>query len=340
MLLFKKANSGITSSQNENNENQINKTTIEQEKKIEQNEYLPTISIEKKPNFDTIPTMNNNNINNRYGLEYKESPIKETSTITNINNNSISSVREKIINPKLNISLNNSSNNINRNININQYYAKVIIQKVPAQNDIILLLDKYLAENNYIKNYETSYDNDIMIFTFDEEKIAFGFTKLLYNEKNKNPIYKYIIIRLSLSPNQKYIKNSIENKRRGLSYESILKLFNGNSYVKRIKPEPKIYGNINFGIKCPFYNVNDKKIKLSKPRKDKSLSNKNIFNKNNSISDRGDIYGYVGYDGKPLKNYEKLKISVLNTHYKPLNSFEFREENKKRWMSPSDFKMY
>ena len=340
MLLFKKAGSIDISSLNNNNENQINESTIEQEKKIEQNEYLPTISIDKKSNFATIPNNNNNNNNNnRYGLENKDSPIKETTTNTNINNNSVASAREKIIIPNINVNLSNSTN-INRNININQFYAKVIIQNVPTNNDIMFLLDKYLTENNYIKNYETTYDTDKIILTFDDEKIAFGFTKLLYNEKNKNSVYKYIIIRLSLSPNQKYIKNSIENKRRGLSYESIMKLFNGNSYVKRIKPEPKIYGNINFGIKSPFYNVNDKKINLSRPRNGKSLSDKNLFNKNNSISKKGDIYGYVGYDGKPLKNYEKLKINVLNTHYKPLNSYEFREEKKNRWVSPSDFKMY
>ena len=323
MLLFRKAGSNASNQKPQNN--LINKSQTE-------NEYLPTISYDRNTttNLVTIPTFSSKN--NRYALDLKDSPIKEINTNLNLN----TSVREGgTITPKIITNLNDMKTNKN------QFYAKVILQNVPSHNDIIYLLENYLTENNYKIYYETSYEKDKIIFTFHEEKIAFDFTKLIYNEKNRKSSYKDIIVHLSLSPNQIYIKKNMENKRRGLSHESIMKLFNGDSYVKRIKPEPKIYGNINFGIKCPFFNVNDKKIKLNKNKNNKSFSDKNLFNKNNSTSGQGDVYGYVGYDGKPLKNYEKLRINVLTTHYKPISSsFVFREDNKNRWVSPSNFKMY
>ena len=133
----------------------------------------------------------------------------------------------------------------------------------------------------------------------------------------------------------------MENKKRGLSHESILKLFNGNSYVRPVKPLPKIYGNFNFGLKSPFFSIHDKIIRKNKKnRSEKSFNSKNKNNYLNSVPNCGDINGYVGYDGKPLKNYEKLRISVLDTHYKPNSGFEYREDNKDRWVSPDNFKFY
>ena len=41
-----------------------------------------------------------------------------------------------------------------------------------------------------------------------------------------------------------------------------------------------------------------------------------------------------------IKSYEKQKISVLDTHYNPISGFEYREDNKSRWLSPSNFKFY
>ena len=206
----------------------------------------------------------------------------------------------------------------------------------PPPSDIITLLEDYLTENKYKIYYETSYETDKITFTFYEEKMAFEFTKLIYKEKNKNSLYKDIIVHLSLSPNETYKKKINENKRRGISPESILKLFNGNSYVKKIKSPPKINGNINFGIKSPFYNYREKNLKLTNSKNGKSFSDKNFFNKNNISANRE----YVGYDGKPLKNYEKLRISVLDTHYNPISGFVFRKDNKKSWLSPTNFKLY
>ena len=320
MLLFKQKISNNLTSSNE----QPSQTKVETVK--EQNDYsLPTISNEKKASFTSIPTHSSIN-NKRYAYD---SPIKDLNKSNNFN-----TLNTEILTPKVIPNLNSPKTHKN------QFYAKVILQNTPSPTDIVYLLENYLTENNYKIYYETSYETDKITFIFQEEKIAFEFTKLIYNKKNENPLYKDIIVHLSLAPNETYIKKNMENKRSGLSPESILKLFNGNSYVKKIKPIPKIYGNINFGIKSPFYNVHEKRTKINKTKSEKSFNGNKFFNKNNSVSGRGDIYGYVGYDGKPLKNYEKLRINVLDTHYKPISSFEFREDDKSRWMSPANFKFY
>ena len=318
MLLFKqKTDNNLSFQQYPSFQNNI-------EKKQEQNEQLPTISNDKNSIYTTIPTVSNN----RYDS------IKDISF--NNNNNNLYTLNNDILtSPKI------IPNTTIKQINDNKFYAKVILQNIPSAKELILLLEDYLTEKKYKIYYETSYEADKITFTFQEEKIAFEFTKLIYNEKNRRPKYKDIIVHLSLSPNETYIKKTMENKRRGISPESILKLFNGNSYVKKIKPPPKIYGNINFGIKSPFYNVHQKKYKINKStNKGKSFSDKNLFNSINGDSVKGDINGFVGYDGKPLKNYEKLRISVLDTHYNPISGFEYREDNKSRWLSPSNFKFY
>ena len=39
-----------------------------------------------------------------------------------------------------------------------------------------------------------------------------------------------------------------------------------------------------------------------------------------------------------LKDYLKLPIRVLDTHYRPLKDHDFREDVKSKWVSPSNFK--
>ena len=125
----------------------------------------------------------------------------------------------------------------------------------------------------------------------------------------------------------------MKNKKKGLSYESIMHLYRGNSYVKKVKEFPKIMGNVNLGMKSPFYVVN-----LNR-RKNKNNTSKSLKFKRND-SNKISIDGYFGYDGNPLKSYEKLKISVLDTHYNPFSNVKFRDENRKKWFCPSNFKLY
>ena len=206
------------------------------------------------------------------------------------------------------------------------YISKVELQYIRSVKDCIYLLEEYLKSNNIQCNYETQSDQDTITFLFDDEKAAMGFTKIIYAEKIKNALYKNVILHFRLIPNQVYLRsiNLEKNQKRGLSYESIMKLYKGNSYVKQEKKIPKNLGYLNNGI-LPFFDSNENRFKLIK---------KNIINNKNKHN------LFVGYDGKPLKSYQKLRINVLDTHYNPIFNHKIREENKSKWLSPYSFKFY
>ena len=321
------------------------------------NDNLPPIKTEQIDNYTQNKINQNENTNDQ--------PYKNTFTeINNYNNNLMTLEPNKISNNRYNIQDNNEIDNKDNNIIVNDednqkisktietprsisnssvldtinnpYTAKVELQNVISIKDCIYLLEQYLKSQNKQPHYEISSGEDNMIFAFDDEKTAFDFTKIIYKEKIENSLFKNVLVHLSLSPNQNYIKKQrSEHKKRGISYETIMRLYSGSGYKKKVKEFPKVIGNIKFGIKSPFYNVNDS-------RKNKINSMRHLKGKNNSqsINNGGDFYGYVGYDGLPLKSYEKLKIRVLDTHYKPISNFNYRQEEKNKWVSPTNFKSY
>ena len=217
--------------------------------------------------------------------------------------------------------------------NNNPYIAKVILENVRSLKDCIYLLENYLKFNNIQTYYEAKNELDKLVFMFADEKIAFEFTKIIYNEKNKNYLYNNVKVHFSLEPNQTFLKKQkIKNRKKGLPFESVMKLYRGSSYVKKVKEFPKIQGNINLGIKSPFYSVNLKK--------KKNVINKSRHSKFSRNDAHNSIETYIGYDGNPLKSYEKQKISVLDTHYNPFSNIKYRVENKNKWLSPNNFKFY
>ena len=220
--------------------------------------------------------------------------------------------------------------------NDNPYIARVILENVRSLKDCVFLLENYLKSNNIQTHYETGQEQEKVIFMFADEKIAFEFTKIIYNEKSKNYLYKNVKVNFSLEPNKTYLKRQkLNNRKRGLSYESIMQLYKGSSYVKKVKEFPKIVGNVNLGMKSPFYVVN-----LNRKKKTKFNTSKHLKFKRDDFYNNNNIYEYIGYDGNPLKSYEKQKISVLDTHYNPFSNVKYRDENKNRWLSPSNFKLY
>ena len=321
-------------------------------------DILPPIKVdpkEKRGRTEVYTPNKNSQTENK-----SEQPYKITLTDTNNYNNNYSTiVSNRIINNRYNIkdinetdinkdnqytsqTITNSRNITDNNLDVvnNPYTAKVELENVRSTKDCIFLLEQYLKTKNKQCHYETFSDQDKLIFSFDDEKIAFDFTKIIYNEKIKNILYRNVLVQLRLSPNQKYIKlQNSEKKKRGISFESIMKLYNGSSFKKREKELPRINGNLNFGLKSPFYSINNSRrnnFNSMRSLKDKNHKNRVL----EDIKNRGDINGYVGYDGLPLKNYEKLKISVLDTHYKPLYNFKYRQDDKRKWVSPANFKSY
>ena len=273
--------------------------------------------------FQSNKTMDiNKTENNRYKFENTQAIPEENANIISEENKNI---QEKAKTIPIIRSLTN---------NDNPYIAKVILENVRSLKDCVFLLENFLKSNNIQTHYETSTEQDKIIFMFAEEKIAFEFTKIIYSEKNKNYLYKNVKVNFSLEPNQTYLKRQkIKNRKRGLSYESIMQLYKGSSYVKKVKEFPKIMGNVNLGIKSPFYVVN-----LNR-RKNKFNTSKSLKFKRNDFN-KVNIDGYVGYDGNPLKSYEKQKISVLDTHYNPFSNIHYRDVNKNKWLCPSNFKLY
>ena len=197
----------------------------------------------------------------------------------------------------------------------NRYFSKVIVENIRQPKDIIYILDNFLTENNHPKNYETNLEKYKVSFVFYEEDIAFNFTKLLNNIKNKNVLYTEMNVHLSLTPNNNYNKNN-EGKlrKRGLSIDSIQRLYNGLGSKKQEKKN-KINTNLDLGVSSPFsYPYEKKRHKKVKNSKEHSVNN------------------------VKLKDYIKLPIRVLDTDYTPLQSPIFRRENKDKWISPSNFK--
>ena len=311
------------------NTEQIKESIDNSEQKKSQESESPTPNISLNAQKSNLTMDVNKKENNRYNLkENVETIPEEDSKLVIIETSRKTQEKAKTFDEIKSLTNNN-----------NPYIAKVILENVRSLKDCIYLLDNYLKSNNIQTYYEANSVQDKLVFMFADEKIAFEFSKIIYNEKNKNYLYKNVKVHFSLEPNQTFLKKQkIKNRKRGLPYESIMQLYRGSSYVKKVKEFPKIQGNINLvnlgikSIKSPFYSVNLKK-KI------------NLFNKSRHIKfsrneAHNSIDAYIGYDGNPLKSYEKQKISVLDTHYNPFSNIKYRAENKNKWMSPNNFKFY
>ena len=284
------------------------------------------------------------NENNRYLNKEREYPFQRDgnnlsySSNTNINDNNSYYYNNNFNNNNNSINYNKNYNLINeeysqniitekieesKNIGNNQsktidslsnkYFSKVIVENIRRPKDILYILDNFLRENNYPKTYQMKLEKNKISFSFYEEEIAFNFTKLLNSYKNRNALYMEMNVHLSLTPNNNYNKKD-EKKRRGLSIDSIQRLFNGLGSKKQEK-KSKINPNLNLGVSSPFYQYEKRK-----------NSNKAKNNNENSFSN------------EKLKDYNKLPIRVLDTDYKPLRDYIFRTDAKEKWISPSNFK--
>ena len=236
--------------------------------------------------------------------------------------------------------INNSSKNIFLNLPSNgsikhDFITKVIIENPPSQNDIIFILENYLKRNKSNSLYKSDYENNTMTLSFEEEKVALDFINLIFKEKKNNPHFYRTNITVNLK--EKKNKNKFPEINDKIAKEVLGRLYYGIGYEKKEKPKKKIYGNFSFGIDSPFYYVNSKKNKksMSEPNSQEKNLNKRVLKEH-----KGDKFGYVGYDGKPLKSYKNFRINLLNTSYKPMSKFILRKEDRKKWMSPLDFKMY
>ena len=236
--------------------------------------------------------------------------------------------------PKIRKSFKNDILSPSNNSNKHDFITKIIIENPPSPNDVSFILENYIYKNKVSSLYKSLYELNTMIFFFAEEKVALDFMKLLFQEKKYNPKYYNTKISINL---MEQTKKKLPDINQKIAREVLRRLYYGLGYEKKEKPKKKILGNINFGMESPFYNVNKKKMK--KNRSEINSKEKNLFKKVLK-EHKGDKFGYIGYDGKPLKSYKTLNINLLNTSYKPISSFIVRDVDKNKWMSPMDFKMY
>ena len=276
--------------------------------------YLPKILPHKKSHLNTL-----NNTNN---IILKKIKIKSP--------NLKYSIKYPLFSPK------RASNNINPlQPKKNNFISKVIIENAPSSSEIKYFLENYLKKSQTEIKFKYAYENGIMIFSFDDEKIALDFATNIFKEKTRNPLYLNTKINVTLSEKEKIKK--LKDKEKKIAKEILRRLFYGEGYEKKEKPIKKILGNIKFGIESPFFNANQKRIKKS--FSGMMSEEKNLFKKKFNENKEGK-FKYIEYDDQSMRNYQKLKINNLDTSYKPPSEFKLREEDKTKWMSPLDFKIY
>ena len=271
-----------------------------------------------------------------YSNKKESLPVLSYRKIQKLNNLNI----RRNLNPFKIPKINNSSKNILINLPSNEsikhdFITKVIVENPPSQNDIVFIIENYLKRNKCNSLYKSDYENNTMTLSFEEEKVALDFINLIFKEKKNNPHFYRTNITVNLK--EKKNKNKFPEINDKIAKEVLGRLYYGIGYEKKEKPKKKIYGNFSFGIDSPFYYVNSKKNKksMSEPNSQEKNLNKRVLKEH-----KGDKFGYVGYDGKPLKSYKNFRINLLNTSYKPMSKFILRKEDRKKWMSPLDFKMY
>ena len=222
------------------------------------------------------------------------------------------------------------------NINKVDYITKIIIENPPSFDEVTFLLENYFKNNKCQSKYKSFIDYNIMILIFEEEKIALDCMKLLFQEKQTNPSYQSTSINLYISEKKNKIKfPGINNK---IANEVLQRLYYGFGYEKKEKPVKKILGNIKFSIQSPFFNSNSRK--MMKNVSELNSKEKNIFNKKFKENIRDNKIDVLGVEEKQNKYNKKLRMNFSNTNFKPALKVIIREEDKSKWMSPLDFKIY
>ena len=277
---------------------------------IYKNESLPTISSSKIPKINKKYPRNNLNL-------LKSPTVKR-------------SIKNVLLSPL-------KKNNLDQTKEINPIFlTKIIIENPPSSEEITFILENYIKITRCEFKYELFYDINYMIFTFEEEKIALDFMKLLFQEKQSNPRFQHTSINIQLSKKKNISKlPEINNK---IAKGVLKRLYYGIGYEKKEKPKKKFLGNVQFTIQSPFCYKNPKKMK--KNISELNSNEKNFFHKKLKDINIGNKFGFIEFNENYFKDNKKFGINLLNTTYKPLAKVIVREENKNKWMCPLDFKMY
>lgn len=276
--------------------------------KNENNRYSNK-ELDKSIQNNNQKTNNSTNFSNKYKIFVKNNVQMLKSHL--YNKNSESNSKTSILTEKRKETI--DSFNTNSNINfplINKYYAKVTVENIRQPKDILMIFDNFVEENDYEKICEINQEKGKLTFLFYKEEIAFEFSKVLNSHKAKNSLYNDMSVNLTLTPNNNYNKNNLGTiKKRGISHDTIQRLFQGLGGRKKIKKDIK---SLKVLINSPFYSNDNKQ----------RNNNKNMENKSMM---------------KDYNKYDKYHLRVLDTDYTGLRIYNFRDVAKDRWISPSNF---
>ena len=107
------------------------------------------------------------NYNNNYNNDSQNYNNNHYNSLNNINdaysqNSIITEKRDETLNSINSINYNNQSKTIDTSFN--RYFSKVTVENIRQPKDIKYILDNFLTENNYPKNYEINIEKKKNIF--------------------------------------------------------------------------------------------------------------------------------------------------------------------------------
>ena len=216
---------------------------------------------------------------------------------------------------------------MNRSLNV-KMLTTVTLDNIPSRNEVLLLLDTFLSDNKYPKDYNIRHKDNSLEIMFKNPEIAFDFVKRMNTEKKSNHVYNKIKINVGKQKKtdnkihpietDRMISNSIIRK----SYESgCMKLY--KNIIKRKKEHQahvSVTSSCSISATEPYIDKYQEMKKSVMNNKIKWVANRN-FN------------SYIGKATYSRRNYLGGD-TVNNIHCEP---FIFRKENKRKWLYQKDF---
>ena len=233
---------------------------------------------------------------------------------------------------------NNKENQMAKSQNIEKVklITQVKIINYPSKEMVLDLLNNFLSENNYLKDYKILERSIYLLIKFKESDIAYSFVKKLNYEKLINPMFSSIEITMNVDVEKKKKSNTsffgksssapkfvikknsnIINNKNNKTENSID--FNKNNYEKPIIHHKNKFSEIAYNsilASTPYREPYEEENKKRKMNKLKWVSKRNF-----------DVY--IG-----KKNYFYHDFISNGIPSVPIS---FRPVDKNKWVSKNDF---
>lgn len=192
-------------------------------------------------------------------------------------------------------------------MNAKDFNAIVMIEEFPSRPEIMKLLNEYFNNNNITPQYSCDNKANVLVISFSDSDIAYGFLKQLHNEQVNNALYKKCLCSLSFKRKGMHINHS----------NSLHKLIGSRSYSTTT--------------------IDDKS--------SHTLSTKQSI-QSNRIKRFGSLHKNIqssSYQHSHWKNIRtKAGIITTDSPYMPDNEYVKlkNRENRKKWICQSNFNLY